>query len=84
MNEIDSLDKLSFEELLKMLEETVSRLDGNTLTLEQSIAMYERSVTISEACEKILNDAELRISRIDSRKPSALGEDLDDEDVYEP
>lgn len=77
-----NLDEKSFEELLKMLEETVNQLDGNELTLEQSIAAYEHSVAIAAACEKILNEAELHISQIDARKPSAIGESLDDEDEY--
>lgn len=77
-----NLEEKSFEELLKMLEETVNRLDGNELTLEQSLATYEQSVAIAAACEKILNEAELRISQIDARKPSAIGESLEEEDEY--
>lgn len=76
------LEGKSFEELVKMLEETISELDGNTLTLEQSVTTYEHSVAIAAACEKILNDAELRISQIDARRPAALNEDLDDEDEF--
>ncbi len=78
-----NIDDKSFEELLKMLEVTINQLDGNTLTLEQSLATYEQSVAISAACEKILNEAELRISQIDSRKPTSIIEILDDEDEYE-
>lgn len=76
------LEERSFEELLKLLEETISKLDGNTLTLEESLDTYERSVAISAACEKILNEAELRISQIDARKPSTIGEEIDDDDEY--
>ena len=78
-----NLEDKSFEELLKMLEVTIDQLDGNTLTLEQSLATYEQSVDISAACEKILNEAELRISQIDARKPTSIIEILDDEDEYE-
>ncbi len=78
-----NLDEKSFEELLEMLEETVNQLDGNSLTLEQSLATYERSVAIAAACEKLLNEAELRISQIDSRKPSTpMLENLDEEDEF--
>lgn len=77
-----NLEEKSFEELLKMLETTVNQLDGNELTLEQSLATYEQSVAIAAACEKILNEAELRISLIDARKPSTIGEGLDAEDEY--
>ena len=76
------LEGKSFEELLQMLEETVGELDGNSLTLEQSIATYERSVAIAAACESILDGAELRISQIDARTPvdpdPENGDDADD------
>ena len=71
------IDGKSFEELLEMLEDTVNELDGDSLTLEQSVTAYERSVAISAACEKILNEAELRIQEIDSRSPA----EEPDEDV---
>ena len=71
----------SFEELLEMLEETISQLDGNSLTLAQSLETYERSVAIAAACEKILNESELRISQIDARKPR-VAELLDEDDEY--
>lgn len=69
----------SFEELLELLEETIGELDGATLTLEQSLAAYERSVAISAACEKMLDDAELRIRQIDASRSDM--DDLDNEDV---
>ncbi|CAN5150435.1 hypothetical protein BH23CHL1_BH23CHL1_07700 [soil metagenome] len=77
-----NLEEKSFEELLKMLEETVNQLDGSKLTLEQSLATYEKSVAIAAACEQILNEAELRISQIDARKPTVIAESLDEEDEY--
>jgi exodeoxyribonuclease VII small subunit len=77
-----NLEEKSFEELLKMLEETVNQLDGSELTLEQSLATYEKSVAIAATCEQILNEAELRISQIDARKPTVIAESLDEEDEY--
>ncbi|CAN5811445.1 hypothetical protein BH20CHL1_BH20CHL1_03980 [soil metagenome] len=77
-----NLEEKSFEELLKMLEETVNQLDGSKLTLEQSLATYEKSVAIAAACEQILNEAELRISQIDARKPTVIAESLDEDDEY--
>jgi exodeoxyribonuclease VII small subunit len=72
----------SFEELLELLEQTINELDGTSLTLEQSLDAYERSVKISEACEKMLDEAELRIRRIDASRPDVDPlNDMDDEDV---
>ena len=36
------LDKLTFEEALKQLEEIVGRLESGRVELEESIAIYER------------------------------------------
>lgn len=79
----NDLESKSFEELLEMLEDTIKRLDSNSLTLAESIDTYEQSVAISAACEKILNESELRITQIDVRKPRIIEESLDDQDEYE-
>lgn len=81
MTEQLSLEGKSFEELLEMLEAAVTELDGDTLTLAQSVAAYERSVEISNACEKLLNEAELRIEQIDARNTAALEEDAGEGDI---
>lgn len=77
------LEGKPFEELLEMLEDTIKRLDSDSLTLADSIATYEQSVAISAACEKILNESELRITQIDARKPRVVEEFPNDEDEYE-
>ncbi len=78
MTDVFELEGKSFEELLELLQETVNQLDGNGLTLEQSVVAYERSVAIAAACEAILNDAELRIERINAK---AGNTDAGEEDV---
>ena len=55
----------TFEALLIQLQETVSRLESDELTLDEAIAAYERSVEIANTCTQMLDDAELRISTID-------------------
>ena len=55
----------TFEELLVQLQETVTRLETDELTLDEAIAAYERSVEIANQCTKMLDDAELRITTID-------------------
>lgn len=80
MTATEELSNKSFEELVEMLEETIQKLDGDSLTLEESISAYERSVAIASACEAILDSAELRISQIDVRKPADPGTD-DEADI---
>jgi exodeoxyribonuclease VII small subunit len=61
MNEIE---KLSFEEAFKELEDTVHRLEGGGLTLDESIALFERGMTLAEHCGQRLDDAELKVSQL--------------------
>jgi exodeoxyribonuclease VII small subunit len=55
-----------FEELLEELQETVRRLDEEQLTLEDAVSAYERSVAIANECNRMLDEAELRITQIDA------------------
>jgi exodeoxyribonuclease VII small subunit len=58
----------TFEEVLAALEETVGRLDEGRLPLEESLTCYEFGVLLARRCEKMLDEAELRISRLESEQ----------------
>ena len=54
-------NRLSFEQALAKLEETVSRLRAGDCTLEESLKLYEKSVEYYKLCEDILKDAKQKI-----------------------
>jgi exodeoxyribonuclease VII small subunit len=56
-----------FEELLAELQSTVARMESEPMTLQQAVDAYERSIDLASDCARILDEAELRISRIDAR-----------------
>jgi exodeoxyribonuclease VII small subunit len=56
----------TFELLLEELQETVRSLDEEHMTLEETVKAYERSVAIATECGRMLDEAELRVSRIDA------------------
>ncbi len=60
----DDLERLSFEQAFKELEQVVARLEGGDLTLEESIALFERGQQLAAYCGAKLDEAELRIRRI--------------------
>ena len=62
---------LSFEEAYARLEEIVRRLEGDELTIEQSVELYEQGVALVRHCNARLDGAELRISQL---APSGDGE----------
>lgn len=51
----------SFEEQLAELEKVVEQLERGDLPLEDSVALFERGVTLSNSCKARLSSAESRI-----------------------
>jgi exodeoxyribonuclease VII small subunit len=58
------IEDLSFEEALSLLDETVNALESGSLTLAQSMAMYERGMKLARVCNEMLTSAEMKITRI--------------------
>lgn len=56
-----------FEALYKRLEDTVSRLEQGNLSLEESISLYEEGTTLAKRCQELLQDAELRVTRLQTQ-----------------
>ena len=57
-------ERPSFEGALERLEAIVQKLDDNSLSLEQSLELYEEGVTLSKQCSETLEDAKLRIEKV--------------------
>lgn len=58
------LENLSFEEALKLFEESVAELEAGGLSLAESTDRYERGVRLAARCNDMLVSAELKITRI--------------------
>jgi len=58
------IENLSFEEAFKKLEETVHCLEEGDLTLDESIALFERGQALAQHCGEKLDRAELRVSQL--------------------
>ena len=56
-----------FEAALNELEGIVKKLEEGDLTLENSLALYERGVELSRFCHARLEDAEKRIEILNER-----------------
>ncbi len=51
----------TFEERLKTLEAVVDRLERGEMSLDESLALFEQGVELSEACRNELESAEGRV-----------------------
>jgi exodeoxyribonuclease VII small subunit len=72
-----------FEAAIAELETVVRKLEEGELSLEQSLALYERGVTLSKFCHARLEDAERRIELLNERgqlKPAPAGLSGDEPD----
>ncbi|MBM3707209.1 MAG: exodeoxyribonuclease VII small subunit [Actinobacteria bacterium] len=58
------IEKMSFEEALKKLEEIVKELEGESIQLEESIEKFELGVKLSSHCLSKLNEAERKIEEL--------------------
>jgi len=72
-----------FEAAIAELDSIVKQLEAGDLPLEQSLALYERGVTLSKFCHARLEDAERRIELLNERgqlKPAPAGLSGDEPD----
>ena len=58
------IEKMSFEEAIRALEDVVARLDGSEVALEDSIKLYERGAALKARCEAKLKEAEEKVAQI--------------------
>ena len=81
----DSTAPQSFEEAMALLEESVERLESGTLTLEESLLVFERGVAASRACGRMLDQTRKRvqvlIERVGGEFELEFLEDTPDQDV---
>ena len=66
-DEINGINNLSFEQALKMLEETVEKLEDGGLTLNETTDMYEQGMKSSQICTNILKSTEVKITEIQTK-----------------
>jgi exodeoxyribonuclease VII small subunit len=62
---MNNINELSFEQANQQLEQAIARLESGELSLEESVSLYEKGRELAAHCQKLLNNAELRIKKID-------------------
>jgi exodeoxyribonuclease VII small subunit len=64
----------SFEASLDELEKVVKELEAGDLSLERSIQLFERGVSLSDACRKQLEEAETRVEMLIRKEGKLVAE----------
>ncbi|HKL20014.1 MAG TPA: exodeoxyribonuclease VII small subunit [Halalkalibaculum sp.] len=60
-------ERQSFEEALSRLEEIVNELEDESISLEDTIRLYEEGIKLSKKCTETLEQAELRIEKVNEQ-----------------
>lgn len=68
-----SIERMTFEESLKELENIVKKLEMGKETLENAIENYAYGNALKEHCEKKLKEAQLKIDQIIKGSNNEIG-----------
>lgn len=64
MTSTPEIKTLDFETALEELEKIVQKLEGGSVSLEESIIIYERGAALKAHCEAKLKSARLKVEKI--------------------
>lgn len=70
-----------FEHSLDELEQLVEKMEQGEMSLEDSLAAYERGVGLYRRCQAALEQAELRVRLLSDPEDPASAEPFDDADA---
>ncbi len=54
---------LTYEQAYQKLEEILEKLESKGTSLDESLGLYEEGISIYKHCNKLLEDAQLKISK---------------------
>ena len=54
----------TFEESMQRLEQIVRAMERGDVPLEESLKLFQEGTELVQRCEKLLNDAQLQVSKI--------------------
>ncbi len=57
-------EQMKFEDAMQELEEVTKKLEGGSLSLAESLTVYERGVELLTYCKKTLDHAQLRLQEL--------------------
>ena len=73
------IDGMSFEQAMEGLQTVLEEMERGSLTLEQSIAAYEKAVQLIKRCRQLLEDGQRRIEVLRADAEGVTAEQIRDE-----
>jgi exodeoxyribonuclease VII small subunit len=75
----DASPVADFEQSLDALEQLVEKMEQGQMSLEESLAAYERGVGLYRRCQQALEQAELRVQLLSDPAQPENAEPFDDD-----
>jgi exodeoxyribonuclease VII small subunit len=54
----------SYEKQIDELREIISKIESGDAGLDESLSLYERGIVILQNCQKILEEAEMKVTEL--------------------
>ncbi len=67
---------LSFEQSLARLEQIVQTLESSKITLDESLKLFQEGTALIRSCEKLLDEAELRVTKVIAAEDGTSAEEV--------
>ncbi|HAX51468.1 exodeoxyribonuclease VII small subunit [Muricomes intestini] len=64
-NDIQKEQEPSLEELFENLEQVVSRLEGDEISLEESFQLYQKGMNLLKQCNTTIDTVEKKVQMLD-------------------
>lgn len=61
---MESIKDLPFEKAVTELESVVGKLEGDGLSLDETVALYERGRALAAHCQQLLDSVSLRVQQL--------------------
>lgn len=58
------MEKMTYEQAIKRLEEIIKQLENNEIPLEDSISLFQEGVELSQFCDNKLKNIQKKVARI--------------------
>ena len=81
--ESTDLESLSFEEAYRRLSEMAEFLEDGGVSLSEAVARYEEGMQLVRLCNRLLDEAELRISNINDSAANDSVPEPDEEELVD-
>ncbi len=70
-----SVESLSYEQAMAEMEGIIQKMEGEQLTLEEALALFERGQALAKRCADLLAQAELKVRQLTGQEIDSLQEE---------